>query len=88
MTVGKLKQLLEGLDDNMKVYIPVNQEFDGHFYSPCEEDSGESEIGGEGDMTEEEFERQDNLGILKTEKVFLLLPCNFDEEKDHSHHMN
>jgi hypothetical protein len=88
MTVGKLKQLLEGLDENMKVYIPVSQEFDGHFYSPCEQDSGESELGGDETMSEEEFETAVNLGTLKAEKVFLLLPCAFDEEKDHSHELN
>lgn len=88
MTVGKLKQLLEGLDDNMKVYIPVSQEFDGHFYSPCEEDSGESEFGGDETMSEDEVETAANLGTLETQKVFLLLPCNFDGEKDHSHHLN
>jgi hypothetical protein len=88
MTVGKLKQLLEGLDENMKVYIPVSQEFDGHFYSPCEQDSGESEVGGDETMSEEDFEAAVNLGTLKSEKVFLLLPCAFDEEIDHSHELN
>lgn len=89
MKVGKLKQLLEGLDDNMKVYCPFNtEEFDGRLYSPCEEDSGVSEIGGDETMSDEEFEQAENLGTLKIEKVFLLLPCNYDGEKDHSHHMN
>jgi hypothetical protein len=88
MTVGKLKQLLEGVDDNLVVYIPVTQEFDGHFYSPCEQDSGESEFGGDETMTDEELAAAENLGTLEFKKVFLLIPCNFHEEKDHSHNMN
>lgn len=88
MNVGKLKELIKSLDDNIKVYIPLNQEFDGFFYSPCEEESGLSELGGDETMSEDEVERELNLGTLKTEKVLLLVPCNFDEEKDHSHQLN
>jgi hypothetical protein len=88
VNVGKLKQLLEGLDDSVPVYIPFSHEFDGRFYSPCDEDSGENEIGGDGNMSAEDAERELNLGILKTEKVFLLLPCGFgDEETYHPHHI-
>jgi hypothetical protein len=90
MTVGKLKELLDGMPDDMKVLIPANPmgEFDGILFSPCEEDSGVSEVGGDGSLDEEELERQDNLGILPVEKVFLLLPCGYGEEKNHTHTLN
>ena len=90
MTVGKLKELLNGMPDDMKVLIPANPmgEFDGILFSPCEEDSGESEVGGDETMSEEEFECQENLGTLQTEKVFLLVPCGYGEEKDHTHTLN
>lgn len=75
MTVGKLKQLLEGLDDEMLVLIPTTNEFTGEFYSPCNEESGVGEMG----IVEE---------VEVTTKEFMLVPCGFFEEKDHSHELN
>jgi hypothetical protein len=43
MKVKDLKKLLENVPDEMKVLIPVTQEFDGAFYSPCIEESGEAD---------------------------------------------
>lgn len=90
MTIKKLKELISELPDDMKVLVPTypTEGFTGHFFSPCDQDSGESEIGGDESMTEEEIETAANLGTLQSEKVFLLLPCGFDEEKDHTHELN
>lgn len=90
MTVKKLKELLANVSDDMKVLVPAQptEGFTGMFFSPCEEDSGELEMGGDETMTEEEFEKQENLGMLKGEKSFVLVPCGFYEEHDNSHELN
>lgn len=88
MTVGQLKELLVGVDDNTMVYIPVQQEFDGHLYSPCIIDSGVGEISDDPNMGEEEFETRLNLGTLKGKEAFLLLPCENEKDKNHLHELN
>ncbi len=89
MTVGELRSKIEGVDDNVPVLIPVSQEFDGVFYSPCSVDSGVSQMGTEPDITDEEI---DELKLLNKpipeEPALLLVPCGFTDEKDHSHEMN
>lgn len=68
MTVGELKELLEGIDDNVEVLIPLDKEVaDGFFYSPCFETSGEIEVNVDG---------LEDLDFI-TEKSFVLVPCGF-----------
>ena len=90
MTIGKLKQLLEGVDDSMVVMIPVTQEFDGMFYSPCEAESGVTSFGiSDEPLTEEDIKEMELLNkSVPEEDSFLLIPCRFHEEKDHSHELN
>ena len=90
MKVKELKQLLEGVDDEMDVLIPSSNEFDGLFFSPCLLDSGVSQMGI-ADSIEELSEPIDELLsslIGKEQEEFLLVPCGFFEEKDHSHELN
>lgn len=44
MTVAELKNLLEGVADDMEVVIPMNPEFDGFFQGPCSYESGVGEL--------------------------------------------
>lgn len=89
MTVGRLKELLEGVDDEMQVLIPLTQEFDGAFYSPCSKESGVLQIGPEDGLSQEEIEEMILLGKpLPEEDRFILIPCGFSDEKDHSHELN
>lgn len=69
MTVGELKELLFAVPDDMEVLIPLGIDFDGLFFSPCVETSGELEMGDSED---------DVIG----EESFLLVPCGFFEESD------
>lgn len=80
MTVGELKNLLEGVDDNTEVLIPLNagDGFDGMFFSPCAEESGIGEMGiVDGD--EEDLVEMELLGKKTTEQEFLLVPHGFFE---------
>lgn len=90
MTVGELRKKLEGLDDNMKVLIPVSQEFDGAFYSPCSESSGKTVMGTDSEITEEEAEEasSSNTILIDEETNFVLFPCGYFEEADHTHELN
>lgn len=94
MTVKDLKELLENVDDGMQVLTPLNagEGFDGVFYSPCVEESGESELGiGEEaeSLTEEDMAEVQLLDkTLPTEKSFVLIPCGFFEPHDTSHELN
>lgn len=76
MTVRELKKKLEGVDDNMQVLIPLTHEFDGAFYSPCSKDSGVTAMGTDPYIADVE------------EDSFLLIPCGFGEEKEHTHELN
>lgn len=83
MTVAELKKKLEGLDDNMEVLIPVSQEFDGLFYSPCENESGVIWIPTDTTITAEDAQEMELLNKPVPEKdVFVLMPCGFFDEKN------
>ena len=69
MTVKDLKQMLNDVNENMQVLIPVSGEFDGFFVSPCESESGAV------DMSLDE-------NLLVKETSFVLVPCGFFEEHD------
>lgn len=89
MTAGELKKKLENVDDGVQVLIPLSQEFDGAFYSPCSVDSGLSIMGTDPDLTEEDVKEMKLLGKpIPEEPAFLLIPCCFGENKDHSHELN
>lgn len=90
MTVGELKKLLQDApDDNIQVLVPATMEFTGAFYSPCNVDSGMSSVGTDMELTEEDIKEAQLLNKpLPEEPAFLLLPCGFGDEKDHSHELN
>jgi len=76
MTVKDLRNMLEGVSDDMDVLIPMTGEFDGYFKHPCIEESGVSELGV-----------NENLGT--TAESFILVPCGFfDENHDVSPELN
>jgi L-rhamnose isomerase len=80
MRVKDLKKLLENVPDEMQVLIPTTQEFDGAFYSPCIEESGEADLGTE-DLSEEDIKEYDLLNKeLPAVKSFVLVRCGFFEE--------
>lgn len=90
MKVQDLKKLLEGVDGNMDVLIPTSTEFDGVFLTPCNEESGVSEMGV-ADSIEELNEPIDEVMeelVGKKANQFLLVPCGFFEEKSHTHELN
>ncbi len=88
MTVNDLRKLIEGADGDLQVLIPINQEFDGAFYSPCIKESGITTMGL-GDLSEEDIKEMKLLNKpIPEEKSLLLVPCGFSEEQDHSHEMN
>ena len=89
MTVKQLREKLEGVDGDMKVLIPFSQEFDGAFYSPCSVGSGVSAMGTDPNLTEEDIKEMELLNKpIPEEDSFLLIPCGFDEEKEHAHELN
>lgn len=89
MLVGEMRKLIDGADDNMKILIPISNKFDGCFYSPCNVDSGISQIGTDPEMGKEEIEEAVLLNKpIPEEDVLLLLPCGFDEESNHKHELN
>jgi hypothetical protein len=82
MTVKELKQKLESVDDSVRVIVPLNagEGFDGMFFSPCIEESGEAELGLE-DLDEEEIAERKLLNKpIHKEKSFALVPCGFFQE--------
>lgn len=84
MTVLELKEMLADLPDEMQVLVPLNagDGFDGAFFSPCLEESGEGEMGLE-DLDEEEIAERKLLNEPpETEKSFLLVPCGFFQEHE------
>jgi len=90
MTVGELKELLaEAPDESIQVLIPSTMEFTGVFYSPCSIDSGMTTVGTGMELTEEDVKEAHLLGKeLPEEPAFMLVPCGFGDEKDHTHEMN
>lgn len=88
MVVGDLRQMIEGVDDEMQVLIPLTQEFDGVFYSPCIMESGVTEMGGDEDVSPDDVEELALVDKLEMRKEFCLVPCGFSEERDHSHELN
>jgi hypothetical protein len=82
MKVIELRKMLEGVDDNIEVLIPVNTDcFDGMFYRPCSCESGVIKMAAN-ELTEEEMEKHENLGLPVPEKeAFLLAPHGYTEEK-------
>jgi hypothetical protein len=90
MTVGELKILLEGVDDDTQVLVPMEpiEGFTGAFFSPCMEESKELEMGTE-DLDEEEINERELLNKpLEHKPAFVLVPCGFFEEKEHTHELN
>ena len=89
MKVKDLKKLVSEADDEMDVLIPVNQEFDGRFYLPCSFESGVCAIAADDGLTgEDDIENELLCKEPNTVKVFMLVPCGFHDEKDHSHELN
>ncbi len=81
MNVGQLKILLEDVDDDVEILIPFDASmFNGLFYSPCIDESGE------GDSVTSDF----NETFMASERSFLLLPHGFfdDIPEDTSHELN
>jgi hypothetical protein len=70
MTIGDLKEMIHALPDDMQVLIPMNagEGFDGAWFSPCIEESGEATLGIDED--EENGE---------TDEAFCIVPCGFFE---------
>lgn len=91
MTVKDLKAMLDGIDDEMEVFIPANsEEFDGRLYSPCAVDSGLSQIADVPDEDMQDYieNGEDTEWKYPTKDIFMLVPCGYSEEKDHSHVLN
>ncbi len=92
MNIKQLKQLLEGLDDDMVVLIPTSHEFDGIFYTPCSQDSGVSQMGTAINLEEEDIKEMELLNKeIPSEDTFLLIPCGFfdmDNQFDDNHLLN
>jgi len=89
MKVKDLRELLEGVDDEVDVLMPYDMsEFTGMFLHPCVEDSGISELGTE-DLDDEDFAELELLNKKPpSEKSFILVPCGFFEEHDNAHENN
>jgi hypothetical protein len=88
MTVQELKKKLESAPDDLQILIPVSHDFDGRFYSPCSKDSGETEMGV-GYIDEEDEKEMELLNKKpEAERAFMLIPCGFTDEKDHTHELN
>lgn len=91
MTAGELKKLIADVPDDMQILVPVNpmDGFDGQFFSPCTEETGEILMGME-DIDEEEMKERKLLGKeIPEQKSFVLVPCGFyDKEHDKSVELN
>jgi hypothetical protein len=84
MTVKDLREMLADVPDETQVVVPLNAGvgFDGMFFSPCLEESGECELGTE-DLDEEEIKEYELLDKpLPQEKSFTLVPCGFFQEHE------
>lgn len=84
MNVRDLKEMLASLPDEMTVLVPLNagDGFDGNFFSPCLEESGDAELGLE-DLDEEEIAERKLLNKPPdTERSFMLVPCGFFQEHE------
>lgn len=88
MTVGELRNKLLGVDDSLTVLIPVSDEFNGAFYSPCVEETGVKKMGTEYISEEEITEMQLLNKQIPEEDSFILTPCGFWEEKSNLHELN
>ena len=60
--------MLKEAPRNMEVYIPMGEEFDGYFRTPCAGETGITELGLN-ELTNE------------TESVFVIAPHGFFEEE-------
>ena len=70
MKVKDLKRMLEGVDDEIDVLIPMDMGcFDGMFLHPCIEESGVADL--------EEAMLLNKATYIKS---FLLVPCGFFDE--------
>lgn len=91
MTVKELKKKLATMPDDMNVLVPVNpmDGFDGQFFSPCNEETGEVEMGLD-DIDDDEMNELKLLGKeIRKEKSFVLVPCGFyDKEHDQTVELN
>lgn len=71
MTIGQLEEMINNKPKHLsweewkttEVLIPMNDMFDGLFFSPCEHESGYAEL-----PTDDENEKPD---------TFILVPCGF-----------
>lgn len=68
MNVRDLKRILSGVDDELIVLIPMNGEFDGHFVSPCLQETDIVQLGIKEDSEE-------------TAPAFVIVPCGFFQER-------
>lgn len=84
MTVKRLKELLEGVDDNLHVFVGVENEGIFGFQEACECETGAIELGpAPGDLYSNITNIDDHIQM----KVFAVLPHGFtgpnDEEPIH-----
>lgn len=91
MTVGELRKMIDGVDDNMPVVIPTSKDFKGVFsvYSPCSVGSGKSQLPACDDMTNDEIKElllADKP--LPQEDVMMLVYCGYGEDHEHTHELN
>lgn len=78
--------MLDGVDGDMEVFIPVNAEFDGMFRTPCTGESGVSQIADIEPEVDEHglfmpHEAEDEK-LAPQKDVFMLLPHGFTEEPE------
>ena len=66
MKVKNLKMLMDGVDDEMEVLIPSSTTFNGLLLSPCENESGVSQVP----TTDDELNPQER-------DVFILAPHGY-----------
>lgn len=85
MTVGKLKELLKDIPDEMQVLVPMNpmERFNGAFFSPCEEMTGVGDLGIEEETDEMRLLNQESA----SEKSFVIVPCGFFEDHEDERQM-
>lgn len=82
MTVKDLKRMIRKLPDDMDILVPLNagEGFDGMFFSPCMEESGEKELGLE-DLSDEEIAERELLNQeVPVKLAFVFVPCGFFQE--------
>lgn len=66
MTKKDLERLLEDVEDDMELFIPISSEFDGFFTPVCADVCGVIELCVDAD-----------LGIGINKDVFILAPCGY-----------